>query len=169
MDLSVCRANTHASFRKVAQHILAIPESELVTEVNIQPVSTLPLAPLEIVTEQACSYELCLCQYYHSGGRPKAEDEVVFSEVYLEVLDDRENWLVCGKKRARVPLTPSERKTFALTVVPLKTGTLPLPQAQVSYLSSSVPNTSVKLTTVSTAVVLPKSRGASFFLDVCAK
>jgi hypothetical protein len=144
-----------AAYRKGFQGVLQFPDSELTTLVEFNPIDT-----RSVVIEQQIAFKLYL--YQICSGELESS---TLSELFVELLDDRENWLICGKKRMRVVLTPKERLEFKVSLVPLKTGTLPLPRVSVTYLSSTVPNASVRVKRVETAVVLPKTRGASFFLD----
>ena len=97
VELEECKGAVDPAMRRSVIESLSLHEAELITYVDLVP----RVPGQESMIEQQCHYMVKLSQKYFGDEDSKS----AASDIQIELEDDRENWLICGKKRARVLLS----------------------------------------------------------------
>ncbi|RKP26127.1 hypothetical protein SYNPS1DRAFT_28164 [Syncephalis pseudoplumigaleata] len=135
---------------------ITLPTRQLITTAELIP------ACRELVIEESCSCRIVIMQ---TGLAPSADGTPMTSELSFDLDGGREQWIIAGQKRARFTMEPGQTREFTVTLVPMKTGLLPVPALRLRYLAAPCPAPIAHVKHMADILVKPKQHGASFFLD----
>lgn len=96
-----------------------------------------------------------------------SEDSTEEHSAYFvyEVEADYDNWLLSGKRKLKFNSKVGEVYEFAITLIALKTGQIPLPPVKVHSVSNSIFASTLYINSAQQILVRPKSRTATFFVE----